>query len=305
MNRITRRNFISSTVCTLAAATVPSNLMAESTAKAPVFEISLAQWSLHRALKGGHLSNLDFPKYAKTEFGIQAVEYVNAFFFDKAKDSKYLTELKNRTHDEAIKNVLIMIDSEGNIGAETTAEIDKTVDNHKKWVEAAQVLGCHSIRVNAHGEGTRDETAKRVIEGLTKLSTFAKDLSINVIVENHGGLSSDGTWLANVLKTVNMPNCGSLPDFGNFAEYDRYQGIKDLMPYAKGVSAKAHQFHADGEETKTDYLKAMKIVLDAGYRGFVGIEYEGEGISEQEGIKKTKALLEKVRSQLTPSYDKK
>lgn len=295
-----RRNFLTTSLSTLAMASMPSFLMADD--KKPLFEISLAEWSLHRTINGGKLDNLDFPKYSKTEFGIDAVEYVNGFFFDKAKDMKYLGELKKRAADEGVKNVLIMIDREGHIGAKTTEEIDKTVEKHKKWVEAAKFLGCHSIRVNAHGAGNREEAAKRVTEGLSKLSTFAKDFDINICVENHGGLSSDGEWVEGVLKAVNMPNCGSLPDFGNFHNYDRYKGITELMPFAKGVSAKSRVFNEQGEETQTDYWKAMKIVLDAGYRGHVGIEWEGGKISEQEGIKKTKELLLKVREKYSADY---
>lgn len=243
----------------------------------------------------GSLKNIDFPKYCKDQFGITAVEYVNAFFKDKAKDKPYLTDLKKRTDDEGIRNVLIMCDGEGNIGADTEEGRNKTVENHKKWVEAAQFLGCHSIRVNAHGGKGKEEAAKRVIEGLTKLSTFAKDFNINIIVENHGGYSSDGAWVKQVLSTVDMPNCGALPDFGNFHGYDRYQGIKDLLPFSKGISAKSHHFNAEGEETKTDYTKAVNICLDGGYRGYIGIEWEGKGVSEEKGILLTKALLEKVR----------
>ena len=240
---------------------------------------------------------MDFPKYAKDEFGIKAVEYVNSFFKDKAKNMKYLTELKQRTSDEGIDNVLIMIDGEGAIGAANKKQRQATVDKHKKWVEAAKFLGCHSIRVNAQNSGKdRNEKAQNVIEGLTNLSTFAKDFDINIIVENHGGLSSDGAWLKRVLTDVNMPNCGSLPDFGNFHKYDRYQGLRDLIPFAKGVSAKSSEFDAEGNETQTDFYKAMKICLDAGYRGYVGVEYQGKKFSEPEGIRKTVALLEKVKA---------
>ena len=293
-----RRNFIQTSVGTIGALTAGTfpTLAFEDQAP-PLFEISLAEWSLHKTIWKKELTNMEFPKYAKDQFGINAVEYVNGFFKDKAKDVKYLTELKKRTADEGIKNVLIMIDGEGHIGASENKKRQQTIDNHKKWVEAAKFLGCHSIRVNAHGGGKdREEKAKNVIDGLTSLSLFAKDHNINVIVENHGGLSSDGTWVKQVLSTVNMPNCGSLPDFGNFKEYDRYQGITDLIPFAKGVSAKSRVFDAQGNETQTDFFKAMKICLDAGYRGHVGIEFEGKEISEQDGIRKTKALLEKVRN---------
>jgi len=173
------------------------------------------------------------------------------------------------------------------------------VENHKKWVEAAQFLGCHSIRVNAGGpQKNKEELAKNVIEGLTNLSNFAKDFSINIIVENHGGLSSDGAWLADVLKRVNLKNCGALPDFGNFHQYDRYKGIEELMPYAKGVSAKSRKFDEKGNETQTDYLKAMQIVAATDYKGYVGVEYEGKELSEHDGIIATKKLLEQIIPQL-------
>jgi len=264
----------------------------------PRFQISLAQWSLHRTLNKGKLTNLDFPSYAKNKFDIHAVEYVNTFFKARVKDRAYLKDLKSRTDNEGIRNVLIMCDGEGKLGAREKKARDKTVDRHKKWVEAAQFLGCHSIRVNASGPGSKEELARQVTDGLRSLSTFAKDFNINVIVENHGGLSSNGAWLAAVIKEINMPNCGTLPDFGNFHDYDRYQGIKDLMPYAKGVSAKSRRFDSQGNELETDYLKALKIVAASPYKGFIGVEYEGGELSEDDGIIATKKLLESVFKQL-------
>lgn len=262
------------------------------------FKISLAEWSLHRTLNSGKLTNMQFPETAAKKFGINAVEYVNGFFKDKALDFNYLRELNQRAKDNGVSNILIMVDGEGNM-----ADIDKNtrakaVENHYKWVEAAKFLGCHTIRVNAAGKGTPEEMKNAAIESLGKLSEFGAVHGINVVVENHGGLSSDGAWLSSVLAGVNMKNCGSLPDFGNFYEYDRYQGVTDLMPFAKGVSAKSHEFDADGNETKIDYVRIMKIVKDAGYRGHVGIEYEGKG-DEFEGILATKKLLEKVGKQLS------
>ncbi|MDE0597105.1 MAG: sugar phosphate isomerase/epimerase [Roseibacillus sp.] len=269
----------------------------------PLFEISLAEWSLHRTIRKNEMTNLDFPKVSKEKFGITALEYVNQFFKDKAQDQKYLTELKKRCDDLGVKSVLIMIDGEGHLGEADEAKRQQVIDNHKKWVEAAKFLGCHSIRVNAHGKGKTDkEKAANTTKGLRGLSEFGKAHGINVIVENHGGLSSNGKWLAGVLKNVGLDNCGSLPDFGNFHSYDRYLGIKELMPFAKGVSAKSHDFDAEGNETKTDYLKALKLVLDAGYRGYVGVEYEGGKLSEEDGIIATKKLLVKARAQLAKKY---
>jgi sugar phosphate isomerase/epimerase len=271
---------------------------ARAAEKKPLFKISLAEWSLHRTLFGGKLSNMEFPEFAQSQFGINAVEYVNQFFKDKAKDQKYLGELKQRTGDNGIRNVLIMCDGEGHLGDADAKRRKKAVENHYRWVDAAKFLGCHSIRVNAHSEGSPDEQRDRAADGLRQLSEFAAKKDINVIVENHGGLSSNGQWLASVMKQVGLPNCGTLPDFGNFHGYDRYKGVRETMPYAKGVSAKTHEFDAQGNEVHTDYLKMMKIVLDAGYHGYVGIEWEGGKPSEVEGIKLTKALLERVREQL-------
>ena len=284
-----RRHFITTTATAMIGSALPA--LAQKKAVKPRFDISLAQWSLHRALNKGKLSNLDFPKYAKDTYGIHAVEYVNRFFKEHATDKAYLKDLKSRTDGEGIRNVLIMCDGEGALGAVKKEDRKKTVANHKKWVEAAQYLGCHSIRVNAAGQGSREEQAKQVTDGLYSLSSFAKGFGINVIVENHGGLSSDGAWLAGVLKSVGRSNCGALPDFGNFHDYDRYQGIKDLMPYAKGVSAKSHAFDDQGNETKTDFFKAMAIVAASKYKGYIGVEFAGGGMSEDDGIMATKKLL--------------
>jgi len=259
----------------------------------------LAQWSLHRALFAGKLKNLDFAQQATTEYGIDAVEYVNQFFKDKAKDQTYLAEMKSRAADQGVKNVLIMIDNEGNLGDPDNAKRTKAVENHYPWVEAAKYLGCHSIRVNAYSKGTPEEQAKLATDGLRRLSEYAKPFGLNVIVENHGGLSSNGKWLMGVIKGVNLDNCGTLPDFGNFQDYDRYVAVEEMMPSAKGVSAKSHDFDAQGNETQTEYRRMMKIVLAAGYHGYVGVEYEGSKLSEPDGIRATKKLLERVRAELS------
>jgi sugar phosphate isomerase/epimerase len=283
-------------------------------AAVPLFGISLAQWSLHRALRAGTMTNLDFPKKAAS-LGIGAVEYVNTFWKDKARDAKYVADLRARCAGEGVRSLLIMCDGEGALGDADTGARKQAVENHHQWVEAAAALGCHSIRVNAESSGTRAEQAKRVADGLRALAEYGDTLGIDVIVENHGGLSSNGAWLAGVLKSVGHPRCGSLPDFGNFhlgvdkdgkdEWYDRYQGIDELMPFAKGVSAKSHDFDERGEETATDYRRMLRIVVEKhGYRGFVGIEYEGKKLGEDAGILATKKLLETVRAELTAAAKK-
>lgn len=281
----------------------------DTTAANPVvkplfFKISLAEWSLHNAIQSGKLTNLDFPVKAKNDFGIDAVEYVDQLFKDQTYDQAYLTELKKRCDDNGVSSVLIMVDTAGHLADTNNAKRKKAVENHYKWVDAAKFLGCHSIRVNAAGEGTAADVSKAAVDGLGRLTEYGAKNGINIIVENHGSYSSDGKWLSGVMKQVNMPQCGTLPDFGNFCikhadnacqqEYDRYQGVQELMPFAKGVSAKTHDFDANGNEIHTDYSKMLQIVKNAGYTGYIGIEYEGSKASEEEGIRLTKQLLEKV-----------
>lgn len=287
----------------------------------PLFRISLAQWSLNRRFfkrETPHLDNLDFAKTAR-ELKIGAVEYVNQFFADKANDMDYLKEMKQRAADVNVKSLLIMIDREGNLGEQDAQKRREAVEKHFKWVEAAKFLGCHSIRVNARSNGNLsfEEQMKLAADGLRQLTEFGAKHEINILVENHGGLSSNGKWLAGVMKLVDHPRCGTLPDFGNFAIdrgkdewYDRYQGVEELMPFAKAVSAKAHKFDPDkpfvsidehgGRET--DYLKMMRIVLKAGYRGFVGIESEGS-MDQVKGIEATRQLLLRVRRKLQSEFE--
>jgi sugar phosphate isomerase/epimerase len=254
------------------------------------------------------MDNLDFAAKARS-FGIEGLEYVNQFFKDKATDTTYLNEMNKRAADNGCKNLLIMVDGEGHLGNTDEKKRMEAVENHYKWVDAAKHLGCHSIRVNAAGEGTAEEVAAAAVLGLGKLAEYGKSAGLNVIVENHGGYSSDGSWLSGVMKQINMDNCGTLPDFGNFCiergekgcdnEYDRYKGVEQLMPFAKAVSAKSNVFDAEGNERVMDYLRIMKIVKSHGYKGYVGIEFEGSELSEDEGIIATKKLLEKVGAELS------
>jgi L-ribulose-5-phosphate 3-epimerase len=269
----------------------------------PWFRISLAQWSNHRALGRDGRDNLEWISSVRGKYEVEAVEFVNQFFADKARDWDYLAEMKRRAADAGVRMLLIMIDGEGALAAEDAAAREAAVENHRKWVVAASYLGCHSIRVNAAGSGDPGEMQKRAAESLVRLADFGAPYGVSVIVENHGGWSSNGEWLAGVMKLAGHEGVGTLPDFGNFrlgggAEYDRYKGVEELMPFAKAVSAKSHAFGPDGGETSTDYLRMMRIVKDSGYRGFVGIEYEGGGHSEDEGIRLTRDLLRRVRAEL-------
>jgi sugar phosphate isomerase/epimerase len=305
----TRREFLKHTVLTASALcmTPPFELTAP-------LEISLAEWSLHRGLKGGTIDHLDFPSIAKKQFGVNVVEYVNGCFgsykrdFKEAgKDMVYLRELLKRSKDAGVTNHLIMVDEEGFLAIPEDKERLAAVENHKKWIDAAKFLGCKTVRVNLHGTGETAAKKTASIDSLSQLGEFARPMNINIVVENHGSDSSKGFWVADVMRQVNKTNVGTLPDFGNFcishewgttqgecAEiYDRYKGIEEMLPFAKGVSAKSYDFDANGEQPKIDYKRLIQLVKASGFKGFIGIEFEGETQSEEEGIRKTKALLQK------------
>ncbi len=300
MKNINRRSFFKKTVAVTAGTLLISPLMAAVATNKSPFKISLAEWSFHRALRANEMTNLEFPVMAR-KLGLEGVEYVNQFFKDKAKDEAYLTELKKICKNEGVKSVLIMCDGEGMMGHPEKAERIKTVENHKRWVDAAAFLGCHSIRVNAASRGSYEEQQKLSADGLQRLCEYGDTKKINIIVENHGGLSSNGEWLAGVMKMVNHKRVGTLPDFGNFTinrrtgeEFDRYKGVELLMPFAKGVSAKSNVFDTEGNERNMDYFRLIEIVKDSGYKGFIGIEYEGTELAEKDGVIATKKLLERV-----------
>lgn len=298
--------------CTKSGPEGENKAASASSAASSLYKISLAEWSLHKTIFDGQLDHLDFAKTAKIDYGIEAVEFVNQFFKDKAKDTEYLREVLTRAQGEGVRILLIMCDGEGRLGDPDEQKRTEAVENHYKWVEAAKYFGCHSIRVNAASEGSFEEQQKLAADGLRRLTEFGAQNEMNVIVENHGGLSSSGEWLSGVMKMVDHPRCGTLPDFGNFcvrfdgnawetpcAEmYDRYKGVQELMPFAKAVSAKSHEFDEAGNEVETDYVRMMKIVVDAGYNGYVGIEYEGSTLSEPDGIRATKNLLLRVHEEL-------
>jgi sugar phosphate isomerase/epimerase len=278
------------------------------------FDISLAQWSLHRTLQAGKITTLDFPKKARACFDIGAIEYVSQFFATKAKDIEYLKDLKTRCKDNDVKSLLIMVDNEGHLASTNTASRNKAVEDHKKWVDAAKFLGCHSIRVNLHGDGNEQEWKAASIDGLGKLVEYGASQKMNILVENHGQWSSKGYLIADVMKHINNKYCGTLPDFGNFCvqrrdgdlwvspcieTYDAYKGVDEMMPYAKGVSCKTYDFDANGNDTKTDFVKMLQIIKAHKYNGYIGIEYEGDNTDEDEGIRKTIALLKKSANALS------
>ncbi len=308
----TRRSFIEKTVLGSLALTAAPLLAHSSKFPVPVapeLKISLAQWSLHRALAKTEIKAVDFAHIAKNEYGIGAVEYVNQYYSEMATSEKFWSQMRARAENEGVKSLLIMVDNEGDLGNLDDAERATAVKNHYKWIHAAKILGCHSIRVNAFGKGSKRELHTALVDGLGSLVDYGKKENINVLVENHGLHTSDGKFIVSILKEVDNPFLGTLPDFGNWClttewgstqnnrcneVYDRYEGISDFLPYAKGVSAKSYAFDSNGNETLIDYTKMLKMVKDSGFEGYIGIEFEGENMAEPDGIRATKTLLEKV-----------
>ncbi|MFK7961309.1 MAG: sugar phosphate isomerase/epimerase family protein [Phycisphaerales bacterium] len=265
----------------------------------PPIRISLAQWSIRELHWNGGLDPLDFPRASAERWGIHGVEYVNGFFKDRVGDEAWVAQLRKRADDHGVRSLLIMCDGLGRLGDPDAAARREAVLNHQSAIDAVVQLGGHSIRVNAGSAGERDEQARLAADGLRQLCELAEPSKINVIVENHGGWSSDGSWLAEVMRRVDHPRIGTLPDFGNFnlgggRTYDPYRGVQELMPWARAVSAKSRRFNDAGDEIDLDYRILMGTVLDSGYRGWVGIEYEGGDPDGPAGVMLTKALIERV-----------
>lgn len=286
----------------------------------PFFELSLAQWSIHKMIFEEGVDPYTFAEKAKG-WGFSGLEYVSQLYnkelepanFSEEAMAAFVEKCNAEARKHGLKNVLIMIDGQGDLATSEAAARKAAVENHHKWVDAAAAMGCHAIRVNLSGSDVPEEWVPNAVDGLSQLAGYAAGKNINVLVENHGGLSSNAALLAGVMEQVDMENCGTLPDFGNFCirkedpsdwsspcaeKYDIYQGVSELMPHAKAVSAKSHEFDAEGNETEIDYIRMLQIVKDAGYTGFIGVEYEGSGLSEEEGILATKNLMLKAAKEL-------
>jgi len=307
------------------ASFMPQLSRAETGKKELFFKIAISQFSLASDFWTGKLKALDFPAKVKKDFDITGLDYCSMFFADKAKDSAFLNDLKQRSADAGTYNLRIMVDGEGVLGDLDETKRLKAVDNHYKWIDAAAMLGCPMIRVNVEGDGNTDDVAKAAADSLGRLIEYGKKDKVDVIVENHVGISCNGGWLAGVMKQVNSKHCGTLADFGNFCinrtkpeeqtiaaymktkcleEYDRYKGIQELMPFAKGVHAKTHLFDANGNDTETDFVKMFSIIKRSGFKGWVSLEYEGglfkmynpaaPNLGNDDGVKATKALVEKA-----------
>ena len=270
------------------------------------WKLSLGAWSFHRAIRSGELAHEDLAKRARS-LGFAGLDHVSTFLADQVAKEGHLAELAKRARDEGIANVCILVDGEGDLADRDRVTRKAAVEAHLKWLDAAAALGCESIRVNLAGSGTPEERGEAAVESLRELSLWVRPPVLRVLVENHGGLSSDASWLSAVMRrghrSPEFGKVGTLPDFGNWTigegrTYDRYRGVSELMPWAGHVSAKSHEFDAQGNETSTDYRRMLRILRDARYERWIEVEYEGDRLSEEEGVRATKRLVETVMAEL-------
>ena len=288
-----RRSFLSVAV----PATFAGSFLQAKQKKEPWLKVSLQQYSFNGMFRAKKLDPLDYPKFAVEKTKIKALEYYNGFFEDKLGSAEFLAGLKKRCGDLGVRNQLILCRSDLALDSAKGGERKKAAEFLARWGEFAKELGCHSIRVDCRSKGDREEVKKQAVDGLNQLCDLLKPMKVNAIVENHGNWSSKGDWVKEVMELVKRSNCGTLPDFGNFNDYDKYQGVKDMLPWAKAICAKVHKINPDGEAAHTDFAKMLKIVKNGGFKGFIGIEFEG-GTDPVAGVLGTKKLIEKTLQKL-------
>ncbi len=312
MHKYNRRKFLALSTATGLASTLwptANAFSAQNKDKIPPLKISLAQWSLHRSYGDNTLQPQNFPTDAKKLFDINAVEYVADFYKEQKNEIAFWKKMQDVSADQGVSNLLIMVDGEGELGSSSDSERTQAIENHLPWIEAARESGCHSVRVNAFGRGTDTQIKHALVDGLGRLTEFSAQADINILSENHGLQSSNGAFIVDVIKDVGSPYLGTLPDFGNWCLseewggtannscpyiYDPYRGVAEFLPFAKGVSAKSYAFDQEGNETQLDYRKLLMLVKDLGFDGHIGIEYEGQMLSEFDGIRATQKLIEET-----------
>jgi len=301
-----RRTFLHSTgalalASGLAPNFCPTKALAESTSVKPRFEFGIQQYTFRRPIKSGKLDVLDYPMHCKTELGISNIEYWSGGL-KKHKEAGYLAELKKRSVGEGLKNILILVDGIPQIDSPNAKVRAASTEGHKPWVDIAAGLECESIRINVNAGGDETENLKYAIAGLPPLLDYAQKAGVRILLENHGGNSSKGDWVAKLMTAVKHPAFGTLPDFGNFKSYDRYKGIEEMMPWAGTVCAKSHAFDDKGDEVKIDYFKMMKIVCASEYKGVISIEYEGGDQTPEAGSIATRELLKRAAAAAGESF---
>ena len=325
-----RRKFLKNTFSVYSTTLLAPNLFANNIDKSKL-DIGLQMYSFAPLIMQGKFDLLGFPDLVKNTYGINGAEYWSIPFMGRENDKDFLNDIKRRSDDNGVDNLIILVDdidiktmqSGPSLASSNKNDRDTAIDYHKKWIDVAKEIGCHSIRVNLKSdESDNKKILDNSSESISRLIEFSKQDNISIVIENHGGITADADWLVSLIKNVDNKYVGTLPDFGDYNfcvdrgalnfddigkvcknQYDKYLGVKKLMPYAKGVSAKSHEFGKDGEELSTNYSRMIKIISESNYKGYITIEYEGammgmfggEGtyLNPHEGILATKKLINK------------
>lgn len=299
MHNFSRRIFVRKAALGLPVLALSTNVLATNEKFSDRFQIGIQEYTFHRWLGSGKLKHLDYPALAKEKLGISHIEYWSKPFANKHTDKKYVRELANRTAGEGMKNVLILVDISNELDSKDAKQRSRSVEEHKAWVDCASQLGCAAIRVNCRSGGNREENLLNAVEGMRSICDYAQSSKVKVVIEPHGGYSSDPDWLLAVMKKLNHASAGILPDFNNFGRFDRYDGVRRTLPYAPAVCAKALNFDNKGIETHTDFFRMMKIIYKSEFSGVISIEFEGHDLNPIAGSLKTKALLQKAFDVMT------
>ncbi len=283
------------------AATAPFYSCAKNgtSGESPWLKLAVQQYSFNRQLKSGELAMIDYPGTVVEGTGIKALEYFNGHMEEKAGDTGFFEAVRERCDDLGAANTMMLCRGKDALDSSDPSVRSAAIEGYRPWLEATKILGGQYIRVDVRSDGDPDEQKKHAADGLTALCEVAgNEFDMGIVVENHGGHSGNGKWVADLMKTVGLENCGTLPDFQNFKEYDPYLGIEEMMPWAKIVCAKSKEFDEAGNEVNVDYRRMLKIVKDSGFTGYIGIEFEGHGVDPIAGINLTKNLIETVMSEL-------
>ena len=299
----TRRDFVKATAMGAVAVGLGGKTPAHPRRPKRDFKISIAAWSVHREVRSGKLKLIDACRFLREEYDVDGFELVNTLL--EVPTAEYVRKFRAEAQRFHLAIPLIMCDGEGDFGSVDPDERRRAVRYHTKWMYVASDLGCHSIRVNWRGapEGAEKDPAlvlaftERSIDAYAEMARIGGENGLNVIIENPGGISSPPEMLLGLIKAVNSPRFGTLPDWGGFPDdVDRYDAVDKMMPYAKGVSAKCYDFGPDGRETKIDFERMVQICVDKhGYHSFLGIEFEGDRLTERQGMRAAKDLLVKLR----------
>ncbi|MDP9380017.1 MAG: sugar phosphate isomerase/epimerase [Chloroflexota bacterium] len=226
----------------------------------------------------------EFPRYVKETFGVDAVEVCEIHI--PRPDAARLDQLKESLQSSDVRVVNVPIDV-GDISQPDATKREHDLKLIEFWLDVAAYLGSPAARVNS-GSGNLESA----IESYQRLARYGEQVGVRLVLENHGGLSADLGNIQRMLESV-PSNFGTSPDFGNFPEEKRYDGLALMVPRAAVVHAKTYDFNAAGEFHNFDFARCLSIVRDSGFDGYLSVEFEGKG-DQPQGVRQTIDLIRRL-----------